>query len=191
MTAPKVDPSRWLDEHGDALFAFAMLRINNRATAEDLVQETLIAGMQANFKGQSSERTWLIGILKNKIVDFIRKHHREVTADFGPDMPEFDQAFDETGHWRAQLGAWAEPARDAENDALKVALAECIAALPDRMRTLFVLREVDGLDTEWLVKELDLSSKNNLWVILSRARERLRSCLQASWFDGRDPKLAE
>lgn len=65
------DPEHWLDAHGDALFRFALRRVQNESTAEDLVQETLLAAWSAleRRSGESSERTWLVGILKHKIVD--------------------------------------------------------------------------------------------------------------------------
>jgi len=184
------DPESWVELHGDALYAFALLRVRNAATAEDLVQDTLLAALRAkgDFAGRSNVRTWLIGILKHKLVDHLRKSGREVSiasdgAD-GMDEAAWAAKFDPTGHWIEQPLDWGDPAALAENDALGAAMQACIERLPERARMLFVLREVDGLATEELIGLLGISSANNLWVMLSRAREKLRACLEQGWFKG-------
>ncbi|NIR14014.1 MAG: hypothetical protein GWN86_08695, partial [Desulfobacterales bacterium] len=74
-TFQTLDPEAWVDQYGDYLYRYAISRIHEPAVAEDLVQETLLAALQGKegFKGRSSEKTWLTGILKYKIVDYIRK----------------------------------------------------------------------------------------------------------------------
>lgn len=184
ITGP--DPATWLDEHGDALYAFALLRVRDASLAEDLVQDSLLAGLRSldRFRGESSERTWLIGILKHKIVDHLRGSGRTVNVE--QDLAELEAEdaayFDETGHWRGQIGEWADPERSLEREQFWQALHECIRRLPENLGTLFVLREVDGLDTGALMNALNISSENNVWVMLSRARQRLRRCLETSWF---------
>jgi RNA polymerase sigma-70 factor, ECF subfamily len=86
LTAPKQDraqtnPDRWVDEHGDCLFRYALVRVRHREVAEDLVQETLLSAMRSRerFAGKSSERSWLTGILKHKISDHFRKLGRETS----------------------------------------------------------------------------------------------------------------
>ncbi len=184
-TEPAADgPEHWLDQHGDALYAFALLRVRQPATAEDLVQETLLAALSAQqrFEARASRRTWLIGILKNKIVDHLRRAGREQALpddDDGEDV--FADRFDATGHWRVAPADWGDPAALAENRALGAALAECIGHLPDKLRRPFVLREIDGMDSAEVIALLGISSAGNLWVMLSRARERVRECLQRNW----------
>lgn len=180
-------PEQWLDEHGDALFAFAMLRVNHSATAEDLVQDTLLAalGAASDFAARSQVRTWLIGILKNKIIDHLRKSGREM--NFDPevsDAGDLAHQFDHTNHWAQAPADWGDPARLAENDGLRKAMSSCIEHLPEKLRMPFVLREIDGLETDEVIALLGISSANNLWVILSRGRERVRGCLERSWFGG-------
>ena len=72
--ASSANPERWVDEHGD-LYRYALVRVRRTEVAEDLVQETLLAAVRSRekFGGRSSERSWLVGILKNKIVDYYRK----------------------------------------------------------------------------------------------------------------------
>jgi len=179
----KGDPTRWLELHGDALYAYALARIRNAATAEDLVQDTLVSALAGRdaFKGASQERTWLIGILKHKLIDCLRRQRREV-----PLVNERDESgdieatlFDERGHWQVEVREWAQPERALENEEFWEALRQCLAALPERLGSVFMLRELDGMETEELLQALDISSANNLWVMLSRARLRLSACLEA------------
>ena len=178
------DPDRWLDLHGDELYGYALLRVQEPALAEDLVQETLLAALTARgrFKGEAQERTWLVGILKNKLVDHLRRAGREQSYDpTQDDDADLEARFDHTGHWASSPTAWNDPAFNAENAELRAALLKCIGRLPDKQRRLLVLREIDGHATEELLALLEISSPGNLWVMLSRARERVRGCLEASW----------
>ncbi|MBL1293913.1 MAG: hypothetical protein COB61_008575, partial [Thiotrichales bacterium] len=74
-TCPNMDPSSWLDDYGDELYRYALARLRDKSAAEDVVQETLLAALKAqeNFRGDSAVKTWLIGIMKFKIIDFYRK----------------------------------------------------------------------------------------------------------------------
>ena len=183
--APALDPARWVDEHGDALYAYCLLRVRERATAEDLVQETLISALTAadSFKGQSSERTWLIGILKHKILDHLRKSGREQPLDAEAEPAESTESyFDQTEHWKVSVSDWAQPDKALENERFWTTFNNCMEKLPERLRVLYALRELDGLETEELLETLNISTANNLWVMLSRARVHLRQCLENNWF---------
>ena len=102
-STPKSDPVSWLNDHGDALYAFALLRVREPAIAEDLVHDTLLAALKSviNYKEQSSERTWLTGILKHKVLDHLRGTGREqpLTDDIELDEQSADAWFDESGRW--------------------------------------------------------------------------------------------
>lgn len=181
-TPAHTDPALWLERHGDALYAFALARVRNGTVAEDLVQETLLAAWanRAGFRGASAERTWLTGILRHKVFDHLRRAGREVPLDEDRDYPADleNECFDARGHWQVDVREWSRPDRVLEQERLLVALRECIGALPERLGMLFVLREVDGMGTDELIELLDISSPGNLWVMLSRARMRLRACLE-------------
>ena len=180
-------PEHWLDDHGDALFAYAIARVEQPAAAEDLVGETLLAGVEslANFKGGASTRTWLISILKNKFVDRIRKLRREEPLDLEIlDEQEWQSKFDATGHWAVKPNDWGDPSTVVENSELGKAMMSCIGNLPEQLRTLIIMRDIDGYETKELLDILNLSSANNLWVMLSRGREKLRTCLDQTWFKG-------
>jgi len=161
--------------------------VSDRTAAEDLVQETLLAGLEGinRFTGKSSIRTWLVSILKNKIVDRLRRLHREDPLDPSDlDEQEWRSKFDATNHWIVPPNDWGDPAAVLENNALGRALTRCIEKLPEQLRTLIVLREIDGLESAELIDILNISSHNNLWVMLSRGREKLRMCMENNWFRG-------
>jgi len=187
MTAPHLpsDPETWLEQHGDALFRYAVLRVRNDAIAEDLVQETLLAALRArqSFAGESSERTWLIAILKNKIVDHFRREARMAPL---PDSEDPDALIDalfkkSNDHWQNVPAAWADPDASLENSRFWQVFRDCLGGLPRRQAEAFALTELDGLDTGELCKVLSVSA-SNAWVLLHRARLRLRECLEQQWF---------
>jgi RNA polymerase sigma-70 factor (ECF subfamily) len=183
------DPERWLDEHGDALFRFALLRVQNESTAEDLVQETLLAAWsaQARRSGESSERTWLTGILKHKIVDHFRRSWREQPLEDDPpdDLPEepgLDEFFTPDGHWDLSPVSWGNPFRSLEQSQFFEVLQQCMRRLSPRLAQLFVLKELHDMSNEEICKELGVSA-TNVWVMLYRARMGLRQCLESRWFE--------
>lgn len=180
------DPTEWVDKYGDALYRYAMLRLKgDAALAEDLVQEALLAALQARqrFAGQSSEKTWLISILKHKILDYFRKAGRELQSeDIEAVAAQQDRQFDGRGHWQITLSSWDNPDQSLEQQAFQQILADCISYLPERMADALILREFQEMDNDSLCKALDISTTNNLWVMLSRARMRLRDCLDKNWF---------
>ena len=183
---PGTDPETWLQRYGDDLYRYALMRLRDPAVAEDMVQETLLAALRARrrFAGQSTEKTWLIGILKHKIVDHFRRSRREqVQEDIEDTADRQEGLFDARGHWNTPIHAWERPAEALEQEELRRLLADCIAALPKRFADLYILREINGMPSEEVCKVLDISTTNNLWVMLSRARMRLRRCLERHWFD--------
>ncbi len=179
-------PDTWLDRYGNTLYRHALLRLNNPALAEEMVQETFLAALQArsSFAGKSSEKSWLIGILKHKIVDHLRKVSREQTADYRgylEDLPA--QNFDELGRWRIDISAWSDPDRALQGEQLRKVLEMCLSRLPERFYHMFILKEIDGLKSTEICKILNISTTNNLWVMLSRTRMQLRRCLDIHWFN--------
>ena len=181
-----IDPVKWLDEHGDALYAFALMRVREPSQAEDLVQETLLAALESagNFKGKSTERTWLTGILKHKILDYLRRSKRErPLTDEDEASMENMHMFDETGHWTVKPVDWSNPDRALENEQFWNSMKNCVEKLPEKLRTLYILREFDDIKADALLETLNISSMNNLWVMLSRARMQLRQCLEMNWFN--------
>jgi RNA polymerase sigma-70 factor (TIGR02943 family) len=167
------------------LLKYARLQLRNPAWAEDAVSETLLAALEKPqaFAGASQLKTWLIGILKHKLVDQIRKNSRELSTtastDDGEDLDELLFAAD--GHWREAPHDWGNP-EDAlrQVDFMKV-LEACVEKLPGQQGRLFMMREWLELESDEICKELAITP-TNLWVMLHRARLRLKECLQAGWF---------
>lgn len=175
----------WVDEHGDYLFGYALPRVRDGHLAEELVQETFLAAVKAvgSFRGDSSPRTWLVGLLRRKIADHYRKRSREQqTESMDTADPTIEAWFDEKGAW-IKLPARCEidPAELAERGDFWMVFEECLRALPERLAEAFSLRVMDDRAPEEVCKILSITA-TNLWVALHRARARLRACLEANWF---------
>jgi RNA polymerase sigma-70 factor (ECF subfamily) len=170
------------------LLRVAQLQLRDRDQAEDVVQETLLAALEAQgkFAGKSSVKTWLTGILKHKIVDAIRKKSREPavsTLSEEADIDDLDAFFNEhdRDHWETGPAEWRNPERDLEQKQFMGMMDFCLEKLPPNTARVFMLREVMELESEEICKELKITS-TNLWVILYRARMLLRKCLEQNWF---------
>jgi len=180
-------PEKWVDEYGDYLFRYAMLMLRNTGDAEDVVQETFLAALDAykNFAGRSSVRTWLTGILRRKIADHIRKTKRENAAlGFITDGEEtLGKYFNHEGEWAEGPAPWfvLNPRKLFEKKEFWEVFSDCLAGLPPAQADAFALREIEGMATEELCDTLDVT-EGNAWVMLHRARMRLRECLEANWF---------
>lgn len=179
-------PEAWVDEYGDILFRYALSRLRDQSSAEDVVQETFLAALRAgkSFSGKSSQRTWLIGILKHKIIDRIRKDSRMRTGEeILPEDVLDAELFDSSGHWRAGLKNWeSRPDEVLEQKEFQDVLTGCIEKLPKKSGAVFCLREMEDQSTDEICKVLAVSP-TNLWVLLHRARLRLQECLDRNWFN--------
>jgi RNA polymerase sigma-70 factor, ECF subfamily len=179
-----LDAYTWLADHGDYLFRVARRQLHSDELAEDAVQETLLAALsaQARYSGDASPRTWLTGILKHKIVDLIRRQVREVELPRDADGEEaVDSLFQQDGHWAEPLRPWGNPQTEAELGQLRRVLDECADRLKPVMAQVFSLREVAGMETEEICKELNITP-TNCWVLLHRARLFMRQCLELNGF---------
>ena len=189
------DPAQWLARFGDELYGYALRRVADAAAAEELVQETFVSALAAldSFRGQASERTWLYVILKRKVIDFYRRRARSPLVPLGgpadadsPDATYFEPG---SGHWQAGQGpsAWNIGGDEGRGDLLleqqefRQVLAGCQQGLTPRQQAVFTLRFVEELPAEDICKELGLSS-SNYWVIVHRAKLKLRRCLEKNWF---------
>jgi len=170
-----------VSRHAEALYSYALMRVHEQGLAEDMVQETLLAALQSweNFAGASSERTWLIGILRHKILDFFRQHSDPQHADNEIWRKKY---FNKKRHWKDKTTDWkANPAELVENNEFWKVLRDCLKELSHIMAEVFVMRELEGMSAEQVCKHLEIS-ETNLWVRLHRARLQLRRCLEINWF---------
>jgi RNA polymerase sigma-70 factor (ECF subfamily) len=185
------DPDGWVNQHGDALYRYALFRVRNTQIAEDLVQETFLAGLRAweSFAGRSSVRTWLFGILKHKIIDHIRKSIRErPQEDIAALSALRDEPFDETGRWKSGPAKWtSDPGLIYQQQEFWEVLQSCLSELTPRLQQAFTLRELDGLSIDEICKIMNVSATNG-GVMLHRARLRLRGCLEINWLGGDEEK---
>ena len=187
----KIEPQHWVERYGDYLFAYAVVRVNDSSKAEDLVQETFLAGLKARerFRGESAERTWLTSILKRKIIDTYRKKYTSKEQNFGEyEETVFDGDFYRSeepfsGHWLEGKGPNSYsllPEGELEQQELMKFIRLCIGQLPPQLAAAFVMKMIDEEDSDTICKELGITS-SNLWVMLHRARLRMRDCLEKKW----------
>lgn len=187
---PDLHPEKWLPDYGDYLYSYCLQRVNHTQTAEDLVQETLVSAIKAreSFKGESSEVTWLVAILKNKITDYYRKKdvlkeaaqylettEKEFTSDY------FDSS---NGHWLREAApqSWGDGADAAvEKTEFDEVMQKCISKMSPKLAPVFIARYFDDEDSETICKVHGLSP-SNYWVIMHRAKLSLRACLEKNWF---------
>lgn len=183
-TAKSLDSNLWVERYGDALYRYTLVRVKNPDSAQEIVQVTLLAALQSqkSFAGRSSEKSWLFGILKHKILDHFRslKTRRTYELSADDDTNPYENEFDETGHFINPPKKWQiDPQHAAENEELVLALAKCLDGLSEKFRHIFVLKEVEGMKSEDICKEMAIQP-TNLWVILHRARNQLKKCLEAN-----------
>ncbi len=175
---------RWVDEYGDYLYRYALLRLKDPATAQDAVQETFLAGIKGfgQFDGRVDVKYWLRGILRNKIVDHIRKSVREhpVNDDEGMDIID-SYSFKLFGIADRKPKPWQfHPSRDFEKGEFWKAFEHCLSQLNENMRQAFVLKMIEDMPTDEICKVMGIQP-NNLWVLNHRARHQLKSCLEKNW----------
>ena len=171
----------------DYLLKFARLQLRNETWAEDAVSETVLAALAKpqSFGNRSQLKTWLVGILKHKVVDALRHHHREVcsldTSDDDSTDPLDAIAFQADGHFVEQPAEWGNPEQQTSSQQFFMILEACTEKLPTSQGRLFLMREWLELSSDEICKELQLTP-TNLYVQLHRARLRLRECLELNWF---------
>ena len=187
-----LNPDKWILTYGDYLFSIAMLKTSNKEMAEDLVQETFLSAYKSKdlFRGDSSEKTWLVSILNNKIIDYYRK--KDVLKNTAEYLSDTDQRFNESffdttlfsdAHWRkeAQPESWTSTTDEAimKSDFQRI-LEKCIGKLPSKLTPVFIAKFMDDTDSETICKELGITS-SNYWVIVHRAKLLMRTCLEKNW----------
>jgi RNA polymerase sigma-70 factor (ECF subfamily) len=187
-TQPGLDPCKWLDCHGNYLYRYALVRVRVAALAEDLLQETLLAAVGAyqGHAGRSSERTWLVGIMKHKVIDYFRRVARTAQFQLLPEDDDdevkwFEQSGPWQGHWREDQAPISWPIHALESREFWETFEHCLSQLPQQMSIAFTLREIDGLTSTEICEVLNITP-NNLWVLLHRGRNRLRHLLEVEWF---------
>lgn len=184
MVTHELQPENWVDQYADYLFNYAVARVSDAEIAKDLVQETFYAGLNSakNYKGDAAERTWLIAILKRKVID----HYRKINSKKGKAevRVNYNAGSDSEGDWLEEQVA--DPfSKDGdntiENEELGLAIQECISKLPKKQSLVFNMKTIQGMSTEDICNELGINP-SNLWVMIHRARTALMGCLNQNWY---------
>ncbi len=184
METHQLHPEKWVDLYADYLFNYAITRVSETEIAKDLVQDTFIAGLKSakNFKGDAAERTWLIAILKRKVID----HYRKINSKKGKAevRMSYSSQTDAEGDWLEER--IADPNSNFEQDAMEneelgLAIQHCISKLPKKQAQVFTMKTIEGMETEDICNALGINA-SNLWVMIHRARTGLMACLNENWF---------
>ncbi len=177
------NPERWLDDYGDYLYRYAFSRLRDTTAAEEVVQETFLAGIrfQDRYSGEGAERAWLLGILKRKIVDYVRRRNRYDRDGSWEDTNDpSSQLFDQNGAWKKNAFAASAPDQ-VESQEIWDVVKGCLQHIPKGQADVFVLSVMEEMDTDEICKQLDITP-SNLWVRMHRARLGLAKCVSGKWF---------
>lgn len=188
-----LNPKDWVTNYGDYLYSIAYYKTNSKEAAEDLVQDTFFSALRAidTFKQNSSEKTWLIAILKNKIIDYYRR--RDVLKDTNTYLLETEDSFNDsffqadqysTAHWKetAMPRPWIIDAdTNMQTKEFMKVMENCIEKMPLKLRPIFVMKYINEEDSEKICKDYGISS-SNYWTIIHRAKLLIRNCLEKAWF---------
>ncbi len=191
-TVQILNPEKWIDSYTDYLYSFAYNRVNDRETAKDLVQETFLSALEGKdgFKGQASEKTWLVSILKRKIIDLYRKnaaHPQQSFEESEQYKVAYSHYFTEIGFIKGEWNKANAPKpwnvsdkNTIEQKEFKQILAACLGKLPKMWLAAFSLKYLEEEESETICKELEITS-SNYWVIIHRAKLQMRECLEKNW----------
>ncbi len=184
-TVTEINPERWVHSYGDYLYNYALSRLYSKDLAEDILQETFLYAWQSrdSFSGKSTERTWLISILKRKIADHYRKKATKKEQGIEFNTP-FIQGDFLQGKWNDERAPhdWGVDEDDLSKDEnFMRSIRQCISHLPDKWKAVFTLKHIEELTNNEICEMLDMSD-NNIWTILHRSRLRLRACIENLWF---------
>ncbi len=175
----------WVKKYSGALYDWALRKTGDAHLAADLVQDTFLAAAEnaATFEGRSAPKTWLFGILKNKIAAYYRRLLRQPTTLPGDE--HLDRFFRPDGSWWPHLrpSPWPDNLEALTNNPdFNQILDRCIAQLPLSMQACIRLKFLEGKRGPDICEELGVSAAN-YWQLVHRAKIQLRHCLQTNWFD--------
>ena len=182
----ELNPETWVAEYGDYLFGYANSRMRDANAAEEVLQETLLAGVRYadQYSGKGSVRGWLIAILKRKIIDHFRARKKHVSVNLGEEQDAFDPSaalFDQQGSWRPGSFKWApSPDHNLEMSELAGVVQDCLKTIPQGQADVFVLSVMEEMDSDSVCEQLGISA-SNLWVRMHRARLGLAKCVSEKW----------
>ena len=181
--SPAASDAEQISALHDDMLRFARLQLRDYHLAEDAVQDAIAAALKsADYAGRAQLKTWVFAILRNKIVDIIRERCRHPTTSLDQDDDELEQPFKANGHWQKDQrpASWNNPEASLANDQFWVIFEACLNDLPENPARVFMMREHLGLEVREICSELAIS-ESNCWVLMHRARMRLRKCLEKNF----------
>jgi len=185
----KTISSKWIDNYADGMFNYTFIRLRDRETAKDLVQDTFLSALQNldSFRGDSTEKTWLYSILKNKIIDYYRKKASDKTISYSGvnGTSNLNYYFDEQGEWKVSVRPldWGETGYEKlHSKEFMEILHKCLSILTEQGRAIFIFKYIEEMEFEEICKELEISS-SNYWVIMHRSKLQLRQCIDKNWIN--------
>lgn len=186
MEKHKLVPEQWIDKYGDQLLRYALLRIPERDIARDLVQDTFVTALKSieSFRGELSEKNWLFLILRSRMMDYYKKKKEYLAPDNTSNSDKDDlDFFDEKGSWLKDKlpQEWTTDRTLQTNEFMQV-FEQCMNLLKINQKEAFAMKYVEGLDSEKICKELNVTS-SNYWVLIHRAKLQLRDCLEKKWIN--------
>ena len=188
-TTNTLDPNKWVDLYADYLYNYAYYRVSNDELAQDLVQEVFLSALKAQntYKGEASEKTWLVSILKNKIIDHYKKASTKNESPLqlnSYDAPSYDYFFNtkKMGQWQKESMPkdWDNGENNFDTKEFYKTLENCLSELPEKWKGVFTLSLLEDTDSKLVCKEFNLTS-SNFWVIMHRAKLQVRACLEKNW----------
>lgn len=171
-------------DHADTLYRYSLRCLNNEELCKDMIQETFLAAWRNmdNYRSEASVKNWLFVILKSKITDHFRKAHTQLVGSITEEHNDHI-FFDEHDHWRKGMypKQWSvDFSNNIESKEFLKVFQSCGRKLKELQNTVFVMKYVDGLESEEICKELSLTA-SNYWVLIHRAKVQLRACLEKNW----------
>jgi RNA polymerase sigma-70 factor (ECF subfamily) len=184
ISSNAANPQIWIEKYRGSLFKYALFRLRDADLAEESIQETFLAALQSRkgFQGLASEKTWLISILKRKIYDHFRRigRDKQFKVTFPMERSSYD-LFDRKGIPAVRSRIWlSDPSMVYEQKEFLKIIKQALSELPDRTAQAFILREVIELSSREICEFMNISICN-LYVMVHRARKRLRYDLQWRW----------
>lgn len=178
MNTRELEPGKWMFQHFDYLTKYAKGRLSDEILIEDIVQDTFLAALRSvdNFRGESSGRTWLTSILKRKIVDQYRKNNTKKGKFLNYMIRQSD--LEESFHQEISLDTLGNSnTYQAEQYTslldIHYIINDTKHRLSNKERQAFELKIIEGYDNETICEKLCVS-KQNLWVLLHRARKKMK-----------------
>ncbi|MDD8017634.1 MAG: sigma-70 family RNA polymerase sigma factor [Bacteroidota bacterium] len=181
----------WVKKYTKELLSWALHKTSDLQVAEDLVQDTFVVAVEKydSFRHESQPKTWLYGILNNKIAEFHRSKSKFANVSLENDNI-LDEFFDEKSHWRPGTSPihWnPEETHLLDNEEFLQVFQQCLEKLPEQWYSCLTLKYLEGKDATKVCQDLGVSP-TNYWQMVHRAKLNVRQCIERKWFQKNEKK---